>query len=126
MEIDDPDGGGEQQAIGRCNKLMTELTLTVHMDYNGFDDNTIISKDEDHMRTTLTIDDVLFQDLMDITQAGTKSEAVRTALKEYLLMKRKEKVLAMRGNVDIDDSWQELRQLEVDESQDRCYEKHPD
>jgi len=62
------------------------------------------------MRTTLNIDDFLFQDLMSITRAKTKTEAVRTALTEYLRMKRKENVLSMRGKLNINDEWQELRQ----------------
>jgi len=65
------------------------------------------------MRTTLTIDDDLFYDLLTITQAKTKTDAVRTALKEYLAMKRKEKLLSMRGALQIDETWKELRQLET-------------
>ncbi|MCI5162805.1 MAG: type II toxin-antitoxin system VapB family antitoxin [Candidatus Electrothrix sp. AX5] len=53
------------------------------------------------MRTTLNIDDCLFQDVLSITKAKSKTEAVRTALTEFLRMKRKETVLAMRGRVDI-------------------------
>lgn len=52
------------------------------------------------MRTTLNIDDFLFQDLMDITRAKTKTEAVRTALTEYLRMKRKEKVFPICGETE--------------------------
>lgn len=67
------------------------------------------------MRTTLNIDDYLFHDLLSITKAKTKTEAVRTALTEYLQIKRKEKVLAMRGKMDIKDNSQELRQREIAE-----------
>ncbi len=67
------------------------------------------------MRTTLNIDDYLFRDLLNVTKAKTKTEAVRMALTEYLRMKHKEKVLAMRGKLDINDDWQELRQREVTE-----------
>ncbi|CAK8710874.1 MAG: type II toxin-antitoxin system VapB family antitoxin [Candidatus Electrothrix sp. AX5] len=70
------------------------------------------------MRTTLNIDDFLFQDLMSITRAKTKTEAVRTALTEYLRMKRKEKVLNMRGKLNINDDWQKLRQQEMTESEE--------
>jgi hypothetical protein len=76
------------------------------------------------MRTTLNIDDHLFRDLLSITRAKTKTEAVRTALVEYLQMKRKEKVLAMRGKLDIKNNWQEMRQREITEQgdhvDDRC------
>ena len=67
------------------------------------------------MRTTLNIDDYLFHDLLNVTKAKTKTEAVRMALTEYLRMKHKEKVLAMRGKLEINDDWQELRQREVAE-----------
>lgn len=70
------------------------------------------------MRTTLNIDDFLFQDLMSITRAKTKTEAVRTALTEYLRMKRKEKVLNMRGKLNINNDWQKLRQQEMTESEE--------
>ena len=64
-------------------------------------------------KKTLNIDDCLFDDLLNVTKAKTKTEAVRMALTEYLRMKRKEKVLAMRGKLDINDDWQELRQREI-------------
>ena len=67
------------------------------------------------MRTTLNIDDCLFHDLLRITKAKTKTEAVRTALTEYLQIKRKEKILAMRGKMDIKDYSQKLRQKEIAE-----------
>ena len=63
------------------------------------------------MRTTLNIDDRLFQDVLSITKAKSKTEAVRTALTEFLRMKRKEKILAMRGMVDIRGS-EKLREEE--------------
>jgi len=67
------------------------------------------------MRTTLNIDDYLFNDLLKVTKAKNKTEAVRVALTEYLRMKRKEKVLALRGTMDINDDWQNLRQREIAE-----------
>lgn len=67
------------------------------------------------MRTTLNIDDCLFQDVLNITKAKSKTEAVRTALTEYLRMKRKEKILAMRGGLDINTDWEKLRQEEIEE-----------
>ena len=66
------------------------------------------------MRTTLNIDDCLFQDVLNITKAKSKTEAVRTALTEFLRMKRKEKILAMRGRVDIRGS-EKLREEEQKE-----------
>ena len=74
------------------------------------------------MRTTLNVDDGLFHDLLAVTHAKTKTEAVRTALTEYLQMKRREKVLAMRGTLKIGDDWQKLRQREVAEYSGQTHE----
>lgn len=65
------------------------------------------------MRTTINIDDNLFRDLMSATQSKSKTEAVKTAIIEYLRLKRKERVLSMRGKLDIDDGWKDLRQQEI-------------
>jgi Arc/MetJ family transcription regulator len=70
------------------------------------------------MRTTLNIDDYLFQDLLSLTAAKTKTEAVRTALTEFLRMKRKEKLLAMRGQLNINPDWQSLRLEEIAEGKE--------
>ena len=67
------------------------------------------------MRTTVNIDDTLFQDVLNLTNAKSKTEALRTALTEYLRMKRKEKILAMRGRLDINSDWEKLRQEEIRE-----------
>lgn len=67
------------------------------------------------MRTTLNIDDRLFRELMEQTEAATKTEAVRVALTEYLRMKRRAELLTLRGKLEIEDNWQELRAREVRE-----------
>jgi len=73
---------------------------------------------EIRMRTTLNIDDYLLRDLLQATQAKTKTEAVKTAVIEYLRAKRKEKILSMRGKINITENWKQLRQLELTESHD--------
>ena len=70
------------------------------------------------MRTTIQIDDEIFTDLMSLTQASTKTEAVRIALNDYIRMRRKQKLLSLRGNLDLSDNWREIRDLEIRESND--------
>jgi Arc/MetJ family transcription regulator len=67
------------------------------------------------MRTTIHIEDGLFADLMRLTQAPTKTQAVRDALKEFIRLRRKEELLALRGRLEIEDNWRELRDLELEE-----------
>lgn len=67
------------------------------------------------MRTTVNIDDEKGKELMQITSAPSIAKAIQAALAEYLAIKRKEQLLALRGRLDIADNWQELRQQELQE-----------
>ena len=67
------------------------------------------------MRTTINVDDHLFEELMRRTGARTKTAAVRIALKEYIRLMRVRELISLRGKVDIADNWRELRELEIQE-----------
>jgi hypothetical protein len=67
------------------------------------------------MRTTVNIDEEKGRELMQVTSAPSIAKAIQTALAEYLAIKRKEQLLALRGRLDIADNWQELRQQELQE-----------
>jgi len=64
---------------------------------------------------TILLEDGLFADIVKLTGAKTKSEAVRCSLREFVRLKRKEQLLALRGQLDIADDWQSLRALDVRE-----------
>ena len=65
------------------------------------------------MRTTLTLDDELMTDLMQVTGEKSYTAAIRLALHDYLAGLRKQKLLALRGQVQLEDNWQQLRQLDT-------------
>jgi Arc/MetJ family transcription regulator len=65
------------------------------------------------MRTTITIDDDLSKELMQTTGEKSIAAAIKTALQDYLSGLRKQKLLALRGQVQIEDTWQQLRQLDT-------------
>jgi len=67
------------------------------------------------MRTTINIEDVIFEELLSLTRARTKTEAVRLALREYVRLKRKEELLGLRDRFAIDDAWVALRAWEIEE-----------
>ncbi len=67
------------------------------------------------MRTSLNIDDSLLAKVMQSTGKKSRSEAIRVALSSYLKQQQKNKILALRGKVNIDDNWQKLRELETKE-----------
>jgi len=67
------------------------------------------------MRMTLTLDDDMAEQLMRLTGEKTPLFAIRHALKDYLVAVRKQQLLALRGQVQVEDSWRQLRQLDMKE-----------
>jgi len=67
------------------------------------------------MRTTLNIEESLLSDVLLQTGKKNKSEAVRFALREYIKQTKIKQLLSLRGEVDIEDNWQELRNMELSE-----------
>lgn len=65
------------------------------------------------MRTTITIDDSLMNQLMQTTGESSPAKALRQAVQDYVRQARLKKLLALRGQVAIEDNWRELRQLDV-------------
>ncbi len=54
------------------------------------------------MRTTITIPDTLFGELMSFTEAGSRTEAVQVAVETYVRRAKLEQLRALRGKLDIE------------------------
>lgn len=67
------------------------------------------------MRATLNIPDELIEEVKKITGARTKTEAIVISLREIIRKKRIEKLIALKGKIDIDDVSEELEGLELKE-----------
>jgi hypothetical protein len=67
------------------------------------------------MRTTINIPDELANELYSLSNAETKTSAVNAALVEWIKQKKKQKLLALRGQIDILDNIEELRRIEIEE-----------
>jgi Arc/MetJ family transcription regulator len=67
------------------------------------------------MRTTITIDDEAIREVMQLTGEKTAVAAIREALDRYRRIEAKRRVLALRGEVQIEDTWRQLRELETKE-----------
>lgn len=65
------------------------------------------------MRTTITIDDSLMDQLMQTTGESSPAKALRLAVQDYVRQTRLKKLLALRGQVAIEDNWRELRQRDA-------------
>ena len=65
------------------------------------------------MRAALNIDDDILDQVMQFTETTNRSEAVRIALMGYIRQQEIRQMRAMRGTIDIDDTWRELRALDT-------------
>lgn len=54
-------------------------------------------------------------DLQNVTRQSNQAEAVRLAVREYLRMIRLRELIAVSGQIEFDDNWQELEAAELSE-----------
>ena len=72
------------------------------------------------MRTTINVSDELINDLIKRTKSRTKTQAIVTAIREYLNRTAVEDLISLSGNIDIDPDWQKEEEAELDEYKDHC------
>ena len=66
------------------------------------------------MQTTVTIDDHQLKNLMLYTHSNNEADAIYKAIQAYLQQaKQQQDLLALRGQVDIADNQQTLRELDI-------------
>jgi Arc/MetJ family transcription regulator len=68
------------------------------------------------MRTTINIKEKTVQEVMHITGAKNKSQAINTALEAYVQEKRMKKLLELKGKLNLNENWKALREMELDET----------
>jgi len=67
------------------------------------------------MRTTINIDDEIINEIFTHYQSKTKTEAINRALNDLIILIKKKKLIALRGNVDIVDNIEILKHKELEE-----------
>jgi len=67
------------------------------------------------MRTTLNVDEKILGEIMAITGAKNRSQAVNLVLQDFVQKKRLQKLLDLRGTLHLENNWQKLREMELDE-----------
>jgi len=66
------------------------------------------------MRTLIDIQDDLMTELLRETEVKTKKEAVITAIKTYLNLKKRERLASLIGNYEFGYSAQDLEKMRTD------------
>ncbi len=71
------------------------------------------------LRTTMTLDDRLVKELMALTGAKSRTEAIHTAIAELIRRKKREGLKALSGQVRIADDWRKNEEIELKEQAER-------
>ena len=65
------------------------------------------------MRTTLDLNEKLIRELMIVTAAKTKTEAIHQAAAEMIQRKKLDQLKSLSGTIDLDLDWKRLEQAEI-------------
>ena len=68
------------------------------------------------MRTTINIKDHVIKQVVEYTGAKNMSQAVNEVLEAFVREKRKQKLFELKGKLKLEDNWQKLREMEIDEA----------
>jgi len=61
------------------------------------------------MRTTLDLPAELLEEIMELTGAATKTQAVKEVLEEQIKLIKRKRLLTMKGTIDLDLDLDQLR-----------------
>ncbi len=65
------------------------------------------------MRTTLNLDEELVRDLMKVTEAKTKTEAIHQAISEAIRRRKLDQLKSLSGKVRVAADWKKSKQAEI-------------
>ncbi len=68
------------------------------------------------MRTTINIKDEVIKQVIEYTGAKNMSQAVNEVLENFVREKRRQKLFELKGKLNLEDNWQKLREMEIDEA----------
>jgi Arc/MetJ family transcription regulator len=68
-----------------------------------------------HMRSTVELDDKLFEEARRLTGLKTKREVLQHALEELVRARKTEALIAMLGHVDFDLTQDDLERMRADD-----------
>ena len=71
---------------------------------------------EMRMRTTIAVDDVLLDELMQAHRGVTRSEAIRRAIQGYLRHRREQAFMALAGSEIVNLDWREAARQDLGEA----------
>ncbi len=65
------------------------------------------------MRTTLDLNEKLIRELMEVTSAKTKTDAIHQAAAELIRRKKLDQLKSLSGTIHLDLDWNKLEQAEI-------------
>jgi hypothetical protein len=65
------------------------------------------------MRTTLDLNEKLIRELMDVTAAKTKTDAIHQAASELIRRRKLDQLKSLSGKIRLDLNWKQLEEVEI-------------
>ena len=65
------------------------------------------------MRTTLELSNNLIKDLMSVEKWSSKTQAIETAIEDFVRRRRLDNLISARGRLKVKDVSAELRKMEI-------------
>lgn len=76
------------------------------------------------MRTTITLNDRIIEELMKVSSTKRKSAAINHALTEYIAEKKLQRLLKLRGKLRLDPDWKAAEEIELAEHRRHRARRH--
>ena len=68
------------------------------------------------MRTTINLKEEIVEEVMHMTKAKNKSQAINEALEAFVQERRMKRLLELKGKLNLEENWKALREMELDET----------
>ena len=69
------------------------------------------------MRTTMILDEGLLKELMAVTGAKTRTEAIHLAISEFIRRRKRDGLKDLSGKIRLAENWQDLEEVELKEQE---------
>ena len=71
------------------------------------------------MRTTINLDPELLAEVLEDTGEGSRGRALNKVMAEYLRRRKVDKLLSLRGKLDVRDEWEKWEEEELEDMKRR-------
>ena len=76
------------------------------------------------MRTTISVDEELMDELMRVEKGVSRSEAIRRAIESYVYQRRVDEFMKLAGSRLVDLDWREAERIDMEDAERLHRKRH--